>query len=138
MSNLKTVQEIYEAFGRGDIPAILPYMSDDVRWEDWPANQAQLAGVPYLQSRRGKQGVAEFFGTMALLDVHDTKVLGFLDGGSEVVANFEIEITVKATGKRIRDQELHLWSFDANGKVVRMRHYVDTAKHIQANQPAGR
>jgi len=31
-----------------------------------------------------------------------------------------------------RDEEMHLWTFDANGKVIRLRHYTDTAKHIQA------
>lgn len=35
-------------------------------------------------------------------------------------------------GGYYRDEELHLWTFDAAGKVVRMRHYVDTAKHIRA------
>jgi hypothetical protein len=29
MSNLATVQGIYEAFGRGDIPAILDAVADD-------------------------------------------------------------------------------------------------------------
>jgi ketosteroid isomerase-like protein len=32
MSNVATVQSIYEAFGRGDIPAILDRISDDVIW----------------------------------------------------------------------------------------------------------
>jgi uncharacterized Fe-S radical SAM superfamily protein PflX len=30
----------------------------------------------------------------------------------------------------MRNQEVHLWTFDDSGKVVRMRHYVDTAKHM--------
>jgi len=35
---------------------------------------------------------------------------------------------------RCRDEELHLWGFDSEGKVNRMRHYVDTAKHIAAER----
>jgi hypothetical protein len=35
-------------------------------------------------------------------------------------------------GGRSRDEELHLWTFDEHQQVVRMRHYVDTAKHIAA------
>jgi hypothetical protein len=36
------------------------------------------------------------------------------------------------TGGRSRDDELHLWTLDGHGRIVRLRHYVDTAKHIAA------
>ena len=35
-STAETVAGIYEAFGRGDIPAILATLADDVAWEVWP------------------------------------------------------------------------------------------------------
>src|SRR3977135_594845 len=35
MSNLDTVKAIYEAFGRGDVPAILDVVADDCEWEAW-------------------------------------------------------------------------------------------------------
>jgi ketosteroid isomerase-like protein len=35
MGNLETVQKVYEAFGRGDVPAILDELADDVRWDVW-------------------------------------------------------------------------------------------------------
>jgi ketosteroid isomerase-like protein len=55
MSNhLATVGAIYEAFGKGDIPTILGYMADDVRWEEWDDNSAQRAGVPWLQPPPGQ------------------------------------------------------------------------------------
>jgi ketosteroid isomerase-like protein len=42
MSNGETVQEIYEAFGHGDISAILERYAEDVRWEHHPTgNTAQ-------------------------------------------------------------------------------------------------
>ncbi len=61
MSNLATAQMIYEAFGRGDVPAILDVCSDDVAWENWEDNRAQKSGIPIMQARSGKPGVAEFF-----------------------------------------------------------------------------
>jgi ketosteroid isomerase-like protein len=33
MQNSKIVQEMYAAFGRGDVPAILQRLADDVEWE---------------------------------------------------------------------------------------------------------
>jgi hypothetical protein len=33
MSNLRTAQELYEAFGRGDLATILSKLSESVEWE---------------------------------------------------------------------------------------------------------
>jgi ketosteroid isomerase-like protein len=44
VSNLATVQSIYEAFGKGDIPAILEVLADDIEWEAWAGNSAVKAG----------------------------------------------------------------------------------------------
>jgi ketosteroid isomerase-like protein len=120
---------IYEAFGRGDIPSILQHLADDVAWEGWADNQAQKAGVPWMKARRGKAGAGEFFGVVGQLQIHDFKVLSIMAGGNQVAAEFVIEATVPS-GKRYRDEEMHLWTFNDAGKVVRLRHYLDTAKHI--------
>lgn len=134
MSNLETTQKIYEAFGRGDVPAILSKISDSCLWEHWANNTAVSSGkVSYLISRRGKAGVGEFFASMTAVDLHDFQVLNLMAGGNQVAASVVIEFTVKATGKRLRDEEIHLWTFDKSGEVVGLRHYVDTAKHIAAN-----
>jgi ketosteroid isomerase-like protein len=129
--HVATVASIYEAFGRGDVAAILAALSEDVRWEEWADNQAQASGVPWLLARRGKAGALEFLGIVGTLKIHDFQVLSLLAGGNQVVAEVVIDATVP-TGVRFRDEELHLWTFDDSGKVVRLRHYVDTAKQIVA------
>ena len=48
MSNLSTVQGIYESFGKGDVPAILAVLADDVEWEAWADNSAVKAGLPWM------------------------------------------------------------------------------------------
>ena len=48
-SNIQTVQSIYAAFGRGDIPAILSDLAVGVEWEYGILD----AGVPWLQTRGG-------------------------------------------------------------------------------------
>lgn len=131
--NLETVKEIYAAFGRGDIAAILDRCADDVAWEAWADNSAAKAGVPWLLPRHGKTGAAEFFGLIGpMLVVKAFRVLSLMDGGDQVAAEFEIECDVPSTGGHYRDEEIHLWMFDAAGKVVRLRHYTDTAKHMRA------
>ena len=135
-ANLVTVQEIYSAFGRGDIPAILDLIADDCRWETWADNSAQHAGVPYLQPRVGPSGVAEFFAAVAELEIHDFEVLDCIAGRDRVAVEILIEASTPTRG-RFRDEELHLWTLNADGRIVRLRHYVDTAKHIAAATGAG-
>jgi uncharacterized protein len=132
--SIETIQTVYQAFGRGDIPAILALLAPDVRWEDWGADHsAQRAGVPTMQPRRGPDGVMAFFAEVAKMQIHDFQVLDLFGGATQVAAEVEIEFTVPLTGMRVRDQELHLWTFGADGRIVRMRHYIDTAKHIRAH-----
>jgi ketosteroid isomerase-like protein len=133
MSNLATVKAIYEAFGRGDVPAILDVIADDCEWEAWSDNSAVKANVPWLQPRVGKAGVGEFFSVVGQMDIVDFQVLSFMDGGNQVAVEFVLEVKLPSYGGRgYRDEEMHLWTFNDAGKVVRLRHYTDTAKHVAA------
>jgi uncharacterized protein len=134
MSNLQTVQTMYEAFGRGDVESILGCMSDAVEWERWDDPHAgQDAGVPWLARRSGKEGVAGFFQAVAEnLEFHSFEPRNLLEGGNQVAATIRFDATATRTGERFQDEEIHLWTFDDAGKVIGMRHVVDSAKHIKA------
>jgi len=135
MSNLATVGAIYEAFGKGDVPAILATMADDVEWEAWADNSAVKAGVPWLVPRRGPAEVAKFFEAVGQMEIVDFQVLNMMEGGNQVAVEFILEAKLPAWGGGYyRDEEMHLWTFNDAGKVVRLRHYTDTAKHIAAYQ----
>ncbi len=128
-STLHTVQAIYQAFGQGDIAAILAVLDDEVQWDVWHSHSAQQAGTPHLQPRLGRDGVAAFFQSLADLEFHDFKVLGLSGDAHQVAAEIQIDFSARATGRRVQDEELHLWTFGPDGRVRRLRHYVDTAKH---------
>jgi ketosteroid isomerase-like protein len=128
-----TVAAIYEAFGRGDVPAILDVLAEDVQWEHWSSWTPHQAGVPWLQPRVGKAGALEFFQIIGVWTIRDFQVLGLLAGDRQVAAEIVIDAQLPS-GAAFRDEELHLWTFDENGKVSRFRHYVDTAKHIAAHR----
>jgi ketosteroid isomerase-like protein len=131
--NLAAVGRLYEAFGRADMPAILDELAEDVTFDQWADNHAQRAGVPWLAERQGHDGVMEFFGIVGTLDIRDFQVLSMMSGSDQVVAEIVIEASTPEGG-HYRDEELHLWSFDADGKIKRLRHYTDTAKHMAAAQ----
>lgn len=52
--------------------------------------------------------------------------------GRQVAVEASIR-NVTPVGGELRDEELHLWTFDDAGKVMRLAHYVDTAKHAAAH-----
>ncbi len=133
MSHLPTVQALYEAFGAGDVPAFLGHLAEDVEWEQWADNRAVAAGVPWLQPYSGRDAVGGFFAAVGQMEIVDLRILNMMEGGDEVAVSFVLEAKLPHFGGRsYRDEEIHLWTFNADGKVSRLRHYVDTAKHIEA------
>jgi ketosteroid isomerase-like protein len=123
MSNLATVQGIYEAFGRGDVPAILERLAEDVEWE-YGVNSTD---VPWLQPRRGRDAVAGFFQSLGGIDFHRLEATTFLESGPVVVVLLQVEATVKTTGRQVSESdEVHIWHFDAAGRIARFRHRADT------------
>ena len=133
MDNSQTVQGIYESFGRGDIPAILERLSDDVAWDAWPEeSSAQRAGIPGRAERLGRDQIGGFFESLAALEFHEFRPYGVIADGNRVIAQIAVDVSVRQTGRRFRDDELHLWVFGDDGQVTEFRHYVDTGKHVEA------
>ena len=111
------------------MPAILSALSESVDWEYGSTSD----DVPWLVRRAGLDGAGRFFASLAGLDIHRFVPTRLLDGGSVVVALIDLEFTVKATGKRVvEEDEVHIWHFDDGGKVSRFRHRVDTHQHVLA------
>lgn len=123
MAHADSVREIYQAFTRGDTDAILDRLADDIEWE-YGVNSTD---VPWLQPRRGKDQVPEFFESLAAIEFHSFEPTMFLENGHVVVALIDLEATVRATGRRVVEvDEVHIWHFDKNGKAIKFRHRVDT------------
>ena len=128
-TNAETVGAIYAAFGRGDIAFILDQLADDVVFEDWPDNYAQRAGVSHLARRAGRAGAEEFFASVRSWTPEDFAVRDILASKQQVAADVHVAWLLP-DGARLADDEVHLWTFDETGKIARLRHYIDTAKHI--------
>jgi hypothetical protein len=132
MSTVATVQDIYDAFGKGDAPRILEHISEDVEWE----YGAGVNDVPWLQPRNGRKGAADFLASLADLRMDKFQPKTFLESGDLVVVVLDIEATVVPTGERISEEDqIHLWHFNSDGQVTRFRHRTDTLQAQRACRP---
>jgi len=123
--NLEIAQGIYAAYGRGDMPYILDHVDDDVSWgiESVAAGEVAAHGI-----RRGKPGVVAFFEAWAATaDFQSFVPHDFVAAGDHVFNQLDYELTVKATGKRVRNTGCaQHWTF-RDGRIVRWRGHEDTA-----------
>lgn len=129
MTHLESVQSIYEAFGRGDVPAILDRLDEHVEWD----KDAPGYGVPALEPGTGKAHVQRFFATLQGLEFVKFQPTNFLVGGNQVAVTIDVSLKVKATGKPIDVLELHLWTFGDDGKITRFFHCVDRHAFVLAH-----
>lgn len=124
MSNIDTVRAIYEAFGRGDVPAIIEKLADNVEWD----TDYEQPAVPWLEPRRGKAAVPGFFEAMAPLQVTRFEPHTIAADGNKVVSAIHLEVDTQ--GKHyVIPNDGHLWTFGADGKVIGFQHMTDTAIH---------
>jgi uncharacterized protein len=131
-ANRAAVMSLYEAFGRGDLAAITENLADDVSWDaDWADNFAQRTAIDHFLPRRGLAQVTEFFQLLASFTVHRFEVHDVLVSADRVACVIVIDATTP-NGGRYRDEEMHLWTFNAEGRISALRHYIDTAKHLAA------
>jgi len=120
MSNVNAVQGVYEAFARGDVPAVLGFLDADIAW-------TEAEGFPYGGTYNGPNAVLEGV-FMRLGGEWDgfTAVPGeFIDGGDTVVVLGQYSGTYKATGKSFQAGFAHVWKI-SDGKAVSFVQYTDT------------
>jgi ketosteroid isomerase-like protein len=116
------VQEIYQAFGRGDVPAILSRVSENVDWEFVGSR-----GLAYAGNRRTHEGVADFFAAIPTIDnIQAFEPREFIDAGSHVTVLGREKCTAIDTGKDFESEWVHIFTV-TDGKVSRWRGFFNTA-----------
>lgn len=122
--NLKLVQEMYDAFARGDVPSVLAAMDPQIEWNE-AENFPYADGNPYIGPAAVAEGVFQRLGDEWEYWKLDIEQLLAADG--VVVARGRYNAVNKQTGKQINAQFAHLWWL-RDGKAVRFQQYADTAQ----------
>jgi len=125
MSNVETMQDLYAAFGRGDIPSVLGAMDPNIEWREAENNPYQPDGTPWIGPDAVLNNLFVKIGTE--WDGFTVNPKEFHDAGDTVVVEGRYTGTYKETGKSLDAQVTHVWRL-RGGKVVSFQQYVDTAQ----------
>lgn len=119
--NIETIGSAYDAFARGDVPAVLAVLAPDVSW-------TEAEGFPYGGTYSGPDAVLKsvFMRLGTEWEGFSTVPHEFVAQGDSVVSLGQYSGKYKITGKRFSAPFAHVWNL-RNGKVVRFRQYTDTA-----------
>lgn len=128
MSNpVEIVQQIYVAFGAGDLPKIMSLLSDRCEWEF-----VGPASIVYCGRRRGHEQIQQFFAGVAAVD--DTLAFEpreIIAGGNHVTVLGRERIKTKPAARTFETDWVHVFTIEA-GKVVRFKGMYDTAASVAA------
>ncbi len=130
--NVDVVRKAYEAFGRGDIPALLETFDPSIEWVA-PVGQYRIGGV-----HKGPDAIAnDFFMVLGeLWETLDVSPQEFIDAGDRVITLGTVTGKARTTGKMADSHYVHIFEL-RNGKVTRFEEYEDTATLNQAIMPVG-
>ena len=124
--NVALIKGMYEAFGRGDVPAVLGGMDENIEW--YSAEGLANGGL-----HRGPQAVAEevFGPLMEEFESFTVTPEQFFADGDDVVAIVRYKGTGAATGKSLDTPVVHAFKV-RDGKVALFRQFVDTVLYNEA------
>ena len=121
MSHRETIEQLYAAFARGDIPSVLGALNPQTRW-------TEAEGFPYGGTYVGPQAVLDnvFMRMGGEWDSFSAQMAELVADGDTVVALGTYSGTFKATGKSFQAPFVHVWKF-TDGQISEFIQHTDTA-----------
>jgi ketosteroid isomerase-like protein len=119
-SNLAVIQNVYAAFNRGDILAVLANVESNAEWVNYGPSS-----VPYCGTFKGR--ITDFFQAIGQSTTGGNVAIDrYMEGINNVITEGRWTATVKDTGSRIEARIAHVFTLQ-DGKISSWRGYSDTA-----------
>ena len=121
--NASVVRGAYDAFGRGDIGAVIDLLADDVDW-------VSPATLPQGGHFHGKAGVGEFFqGVGGAWSALSLDIESVSEAGDDLVVGVLQASGTRQDGSRDGYGATHVFTV-RDDKIVRFREFTDLDKSI--------
>ena len=122
VTNKEFVQELYENFAKGDVPAVLAKFDADITW-------TEADGFPLAGTYVGPQAVLEnvFMRLGEFSENWAVAVERLIADGDTVVADGRYKWNHKVSGEPCEVRMAHVWTL-AGGKATKFLQHVDSAR----------
>ncbi len=122
-NNLTVIQDLYNNFAKGDVPAVLAVLDANVVWNEAEGN-AWADGNPYKGPDAVLNGVFARVGSDYEYFKTDNVQLHEMSN-NQVLATMRYKGELKKNGAIIDAQAAHFWTLK-DGKIIGFQQYVDT------------
>jgi hypothetical protein len=123
LSSRHVIERLYQAFQTGDVSTILSLMDPGVDWQLFGPDS-----IPYARPFHGREGVGQFFAAVgSAVEVLEFEPREFIVEAGQVVVLGRERVRVRATGRIFSTPWAHVFSVLMNGRVIRLRGFLDTA-----------
>lgn len=127
--NVEIVQNLYSAFAKGDVPAVLEKFHPKIEWNE-AENFPYADGNPYIGPQAVLEGVfARLGGEWEYWNL--TEQIYYEANSGEIIVTGRYKAKNKMTAKEINVQFVHLWTLE-DGMVTKFQQYADTYQTVQA------
>ena len=125
MTDGQLAKNVYAAFGRGDIPAVLAEFHPEIEWREAEGNPYKPDGAAWV----GPQAVLEqlFMRLGSEWEAFTVTVRTLHDAGEHVVMEGRYTGLYKPSAKSVDAQVCHVLRF-RGGKLLSFQQYVDTGQ----------
>lgn len=120
ISHSDTINNLYAAFTRGDVPTVLAAFAPNISW-------TEAEGFPYGGTYVGPDAIVSnvFMKLGSEWDGYTVAKQELIANADTVVALGEYSGTYKATGKSFKAPFVHVWKFGAD-HIISFRQHTDT------------
>ena len=127
---VRVIQDMYAAFQKGDVPAVLALMGEDIE-----LSHNQTPDLPYSGDYRGRAEAARFFEKLgAAVQVSSFTPERYVCQGDEVVAMGQWSGIARPTGKPFTARWAMYWRVK-DGQAVAYTNYEDSGVTAAAFRP---
>jgi len=129
--NVQVVQQMFAAFGQGDISAVLDMLAEDVDYQS-PVTRTEPVEISWAKPRHSREEVALHFKELAeKVQPEPLEPLEFTAQGDRVIVEGRNRGTVRSTGRTYEHDWVMVFTV-RESEIVRFRHYYDTADVVMA------
>lgn len=127
-NNAKLIQDIYAAFGRGDVDTVASHCHVDCHWDFNVADSDVPWHVPVTGPAEVKSFIAAFVDNVEIESFEPTRFMAVDD---EVLVHLRLAYTIGRTGVRVDEEQVQWWTVRGD-KVSRLKHFEDTSQVVSA------